>query len=178
MTKMRKKKSSLGPIEYLDPSAATFEFSHCAIFGGGPHVEWNGESMELRWKDYYDDAWSSLPTPTDLQWKAFWLLLEHSGARNWDADYTNPDILDGISWDFKLTAPGLRIESSGSNAYPGSDSFEPLPGSPFDILTTAIGILVGCDPDDLKAPPHPQINLGVPPDVEVDSGDGEEGPLL
>lgn len=154
MTRMRKKKSSLGPIEYLDPSAVTFEFSHCAIFGGGPHVEWNGESMELRWKDYYDDTWCSLPIPTDLQWKAFWLLLEQSGARNWDADYTNPDILDGIGWDFKLTAPGLQIESSGSNAYPGSDSFEPLPGSPFDILTTAIGILVSCDVHTLK-PPRP-----------------------
>jgi hypothetical protein len=175
---MRKKKSSFSGIESHDHSKVTFEFSHCAIFGGGPLIEWDGKKSELRWKDCYGDAWNSLPTPSDLQWKAFWLLLEQSGARNWDTDYSNPNILDGIGWDFKLNAPGLRIASTGSNAYPGSDSFEPLPGFPFDILTTAIGILVGCDPDDLKAPPHPQINLGVPPDVEVDSGDGEEGPLL
>lgn len=68
--------------------------------------------------------------------------------------YSNPNIEDGIGWDFKLTAPGLQIESSGSNAYPGSDSFEPLPGSPFDILTTAIGILVGSDVHTLN-PPRP-----------------------
>ena len=66
--------------------------------------------------------------------------------------YSNPNIEDGIGWDFKLTAPGLQIESSGSNAYPGSDCFEPLPGSPFDILTTAIGILAGCDVHTLKPP--------------------------
>jgi hypothetical protein len=53
---------------------------------------------------------------------------------------------------FKLTAPGLQIETSGSNAYPGSDSFEPLPGSPFDILATAIGIVAGCDVHTLKPP--------------------------
>jgi hypothetical protein len=136
----------------MKPEKATFEFSQCAIFGGGPLIEWDGKKSELRWRDCYGDAWILLPTPTPLQWKAFWLLLEQSGARNWDADYSNPNILDGIGWDFKLTAPGLQIESSGSNAYPGSDSFEPLPGSPFDILTTAIGILVGSEVHTLKPP--------------------------
>ena len=134
------------------PTKVSFEFSHCAIFGGGPLIEWDGKKSELRWRDCYGDAWNSLPTPSDLQWKAFWFLLEQSGARNWDTDYSNPNILDGIGWDFKLTAPGLQIESSGSNAYPGSDSFEPLLGSPFDILTIAIGILVGCDVHTLKPP--------------------------
>ena len=135
-----------------EPTKVSFEFSHYAIFGGGPLIEWNGKKSELRWRDCYGDAWNSLPTPSDLQWKAFWLLLGQSGARNWDTDYSNPNILDGIGWDFKLTAPGLRIETSGSNAYPGSDSFEPLPGSPFDILTTAIGILAGRDVHTLKPP--------------------------
>ena len=175
---MRKKTPRVGSRESCDPFELSFEFSHCAIFGGGPLIEWDGSKSELRWRDYYGDVWNSLPTPSDLQWKAFWFLLEQSGARNWEMTYSNPNIEDGIGWDFKLTAPGLQIESSGSNAYPGSDSFEPLPGSPFDILTTAIGILVGCDPHDLKSPPHPKINPGVPLDVEVDSGDGEEGPLL
>lgn len=66
--------------------------------------------------------------------------------------YSNSNIEDGIGWDFKLTAPGQQIETSGSNAYPGSDSLVPIPGSPFDILTTAIGILAGRDIHDLKAP--------------------------
>jgi len=149
---MRKKKSSLVGLDSYDPSKVTFEFSHCAVFGGGPLIEWDGKKSELRWRDCYGDAWISLPTPTPLQWKAFWLLLEQSGARNWEMTYSNPNIEDGIGWDFKLTGPGLKIESSGSNAYPGSDSFDPLPGSPFDILTIAIGILVGCDVHTLKAP--------------------------
>jgi hypothetical protein len=42
----------------------------------------------------------------------------------------------------------------------------------------AIGILVGQDVHELKAPPHSGINPGVPPEVEVDSDDGEEGPLV
>lgn len=136
----------------MKPERLAFEFSHCAIFGGGPLVEWDGKKSELRWRDCYGDAWISLPAPTPLQWKAFWFLLEQSGVRNWEMAYSNPNIEDGIGWDFKLTAPGLQIETSGSNAYPGSDSFEPLPGSPFDILATAIGILIGCDPRELKAP--------------------------
>lgn len=127
------------------PAKVSFEFSHVAFFGGGPVVEWDGKKSALRWSDAHDATWHALPTPTGLQWKAFWLLLEQSGARHWEMSYSNPDILDGIGWDFKLTAPGLRIESSGSNAYPCSDSYEPLPGSPFDILTTAIGILAGRD---------------------------------
>lgn len=149
---MRKKKSSFSGIESHDHSKVTFEFSNCAIFGGGPLIEWDGKKSELRWRDCFGETWNSLPTPSDLQWKAFWLLLGQSGARNWDTDYSNPNILDGIGWDFKLTASGLRIETSGSNAYPGSNSLVPIPGSPFDILTTAIGILAGRDVHTLKPP--------------------------
>ncbi len=136
----------------MKPERLAFEFSHCAVFGGGPLIEWDGKKSELRWRDCYGDAWITLPAPTQLQWKAFFFLLEQSGARNWEISYSNPNIVDGIGWDFKLTAPGLQIETSGSNAYPGSDSFEPLPGSPFDILATAIGILAGCDIQTLKPP--------------------------
>jgi hypothetical protein len=149
---MRKKIPREGSWESCAPGKLSFEFSHCAIFGGGPCIEWNGKKSELRWRDAYDSTWHPLPTPSDLQWQAFWLLLEQSGVQNWESEYSNPSILDGIGWDFKLTAPGLQIETSGSNAYPGSDSIEPLPGSPFDVLTTAIGILVGCDVHELKAP--------------------------
>ena len=148
---MKKKAPRDGSWESCDPVKLSFEFSHCAIFGGGPLIGWDGKKSELRWRDYYGDAWNSLPTPTPLQWKAFWLLLEQSGARNWEMTYSNPDIEDGIRWDSKLTGPGLRIESSGNNAYPGSDSLEPLPDSPFDILTIAIGILVGRELHTLKA---------------------------
>lgn len=136
----------------MKPERLAFEFSHCAVFGGGPLIEWEGKKSELRWRDFYGDAWITLPAPTQLQWKAFFFLLEQSGARNWEISYSNPNIEDGIGWDFKLTAPGLQIETSGSNAYPSSDSFEPIPGSPFDILATAIGILVGCNVHALKHP--------------------------
>lgn len=153
MKKTRNTKTSLGEICCHAPAKVKFEFSHVAIFGGGPVVKWDGKKSELRWREAYDATWYELPAPSDLQWIAFWLLLEQSGARNWDSDYTNADIFDGIGWDFKFTAPGLRIESSGSNAYPGSDSLEPISVSPFDILTTALGILVGGDVHTLK-PPH------------------------
>lgn len=135
----------------MKPEGVTIEFSYCAIFGGGPNIEWDGSESELRWRECYGDSWISLPTPTPLQWKAFWFLLEQSGVRKWEMSYSNPNIEDGIDWDFKLIALGLRIESSGSNAYPDSDSFKPLPGSPFDILTTALGILVGRELHTLKA---------------------------
>jgi len=174
---MRKKTARESSLESCAPGKLSFEFSHCAIFGGGPFIEWNGKNSELRWREAYDSTWHLLPPPTDIQWKAFWLLVAQSSVRNWEMSYSNPYIMDGIGWDFRLTAPRLQIETSGSNAYPGSDGLGPLPGSPFDILSTAIGILVGCDPHELKVPPLSGHNPGMPQDVEVDSDDNEEGPL-
>lgn len=150
MKKTRNTKTSLGVIYCHAPAKVKFEFSHVAIFGGGPIVQWDGDTFGLRWKEAYEATWHELPAPSELQWKAFWLLLDQSGARNWDSNYANPDIFDGVGWGFKLAAPGLRIESSGSNAYPGSDSFESLTCSPFEILTTAVGILAGGDVHALK----------------------------
>jgi hypothetical protein len=175
---MRKKTPREGSVEFCAPGKLSFEFSHCAIFGGGPSVEWNGKNFELRWRDAYDSAWHPLPTPSDLQWKSFWLLLDQSGVRNWESEYSNEGVMDGTVWEFKLTAPGLQIETSGSNAYPGSDSLEPLPGSPFDILTTAIGILVGCDVHDLKAPPGSSNDCQIAPDSEIDSSGSDADPLV
>ncbi len=171
---MSKEPPREGSLVSCDPSELSFEFSHCAVFGGGPVIQWDGKKSELRWRDCYGDSWIPLASPTSLQWKAFLLLVEHSGAKEWEMSYSNPDIEDGIGWEFKFTAPGLNIQTTGNNAYPGSDSFKPLPGSPFDTLTTAIGILVGCEVHELKAPPHSGINTGLPPNVAVDSGDGEE----
>ena len=145
-----KKKPRIAGVKCPAPAKVSFEFSHVAFFGGGPVVEWDGKNSELRWRDAHDATWHPLPPPTELQWKAFWFLLEQSGVRGWEPSYSNSCIEDGISWDFKFTVPGLQVETSGSNAYPGSDSFEPLPGSPFDILTTAIGILTGGDVHTLK----------------------------
>jgi hypothetical protein len=175
---MRKKTSRPKSREYCSPSKIGFEFSYCAIFGGGPCVEWNGKKSRLRWRDAFSDSWHPLQAPSEIQWKAFWLLLEQSGARSWDKEYSNAGILDGTVWDFKMTAPGLRIATAGNNAYPGSDSFIPTPGSPFDILTVAIGILVGCNPCELKAPPSKRSKPESLPEVEEDHGDGEDEPLL
>jgi hypothetical protein len=148
--RMKKKTPRDGSWKSCNPVELSFEFSYCAIFGGGPCIEWNGKNFELHWRDAYDNTWHPLPTPSDIQWKAFWLLLEQSGVRNWESEYSNEGVMDGTVWEFKLTAPGLRIATAGNNAYPGSDSLVPVPGSPFDILTTAIGILVGCDVHTLK----------------------------
>ena len=173
-----RKKTPLGNSPVIcAPDELSFRFSHCAIFGGGPCIEWNGKSSELRWRDAYDNTWHLLPPPSDIQWKAFWLLIDQSSVRNWEMAYSNPYIMDGIGCGFRLSAPRLQIETSGSNAYPGSDGPGPLPGSPFDILSTAIGILVGCDPHELKVPPLSGHNPGMPQDVKVDSDDNEEGPL-
>ena len=150
--RLMKKTSQDETLKTCAPGELSFEFSYCAIFGGGPCVEWDGKKSELRWSDIHVGIWHALPIPRAIQWKAFWQLIDQSGVRKWDHDYSNPNIMDGIEWDFKLTAPGLKVETTGSNAFPGSDSLVPIPGSPFDILATAIGILIGCDPRELKAP--------------------------
>ncbi|WP_439880726.1 hypothetical protein ACSX1A_16405 [Pontibacter sp. MBLB2868] len=69
------------------------------------------------------------------------ILLEHDkivpieGNKNWDqlmsflksCDWKrryDSDILDGTQWELKLKAPGVNINSYGSNAYP--DNFDEL----------------------------------------------------
>jgi hypothetical protein len=174
-----RKKTPLGSSPIVcAPDELFLKFSHCAIFGGGPCIEWNGKNSELRWRDAYDNTWHLLPPPSEIQWKAFWLLIDQSSVRNWEMAYSNPYIMDGIGWGFRLSAPRLQIETSGSNAYPGSDGPGPLPGSPFDILSTAIGILVGCDPHELKALPGSRNDRQIAPDSEIDSSGSDVDPLV
>ncbi len=168
---MRRKRRRKNSSDSVDPRKVSMQFSHGGVFGGGHWVEWDGKKSELRWRANFGFTCYPLKPPSAIQWKAFWLLVEQAGVKEWDYSYVNPGILDGVGWSFRLKAPGLSIETSGSNAYPGSGSLIPTPSSQFDVLTTAIGILVGCDLDELKAPTDCDSNRGGPSDHERDSGE-------
>ena len=47
------------------------------------------------------------------------LLLDHCGFENWDAEYRDPDVLDGIRWEISIMYDHRPdIVRRGSNAFP------------------------------------------------------------
>ena len=79
-------------------------------------------------------------TPTAEQWRNFWRTLERIGVWTWGPDYYQP-VLDGTSWELKLRRGDRSLSSSGSNAYPGSDTSDP--SREFEAFLRALSRLVG-----------------------------------
>jgi hypothetical protein len=80
------------------------------------------------------------------QWRIFWLTLNHVKVWRWDEVYS-PDciVCDGKSWNLKIKYRGKEIESSGSNAYPGSSRLGFDTKSQFGVFLDAVNILAGTD---------------------------------
>ncbi|HYD47507.1 MAG TPA: hypothetical protein VEB21_04135 [Terriglobales bacterium] len=66
--------------------------------------------------------WKLQPTPD--QWREFWAELDRIDVWHWEANYDNPDILDGTGWRITIAHADRRLATSGSNASPGRDSFD------------------------------------------------------
>ena len=46
-------------------------------------------------------------------------LLDQCGFENWDAEYRDPDILDGVQWKISVVYDHRpELERHGSNAFP------------------------------------------------------------
>ena len=83
-----------------------------------------------------------LSAPTRSQWKAFWILLDRARVWEWNSEYIDDTgICDGGGWMLEISYAGRHIKSGGVNAYPDTRDTNYLPGSPFDVLCTAILML-------------------------------------
>ncbi|HEX7005405.1 MAG TPA: hypothetical protein VF168_14570 [Trueperaceae bacterium] len=60
--------------------------------------------------------------PTERRWRGFWKSLDDLSAWDWERHYENPGALDGTGWHLTVERNGVRLESEGSNAYPGGHS--------------------------------------------------------
>jgi HEAT repeat protein len=70
--------------------------------------------------------------PSISEWETFWGVLDRLHAWDWEPDYVDRGVLDGVQWAFSVTREGRAIRCHGSNAFP--------PG--FRVLQGAINLLV------------------------------------
>ncbi len=72
-----------------------------------------------------------------------WLGL--AKVEKWDAEYAS-ETTAHAGWSFKAYINGQKFKSAGGDTYPNAEEGAGyLPGSPFDILLTALGLIAGGD---------------------------------
>lgn len=111
------------------------------------NFEWNADTQCLQTTDILEILPNQRIQPDRLRWKAFWLLLDRAGVWNWDRSYAPAGDLscDGHYWSIEISRDGRHVNTRGSEAYPGTEERDYREGSPFDILSTAIKVLLSCD---------------------------------
>jgi hypothetical protein len=116
---------------------------------GSAQVELRGDTVVLVRKPW--DARPGTPidsvrtVPTAEAWRDFWEAAREAGVRRWRARYVAEGIVDGSGWSLRIVAPGTRVESNGSNAYPDRHGLEhenEVTGD-FRAFEAAIEALVG-----------------------------------
>lgn len=109
--------------------------------------EWKADAQCLELNDLSDGLPSQMIQPDRLRWKAFWLLLDLAGAWNWKRTYASDEVLscDGHQWSIEISRDGRHLNACGYEAYPGTTEPDYREGSPFDILSTAVKVLLSRD---------------------------------
>ena len=113
----------------------------------GVNIRWRKNGPGLQWQhvSHHEDEWVELPSPSRLTWKAFCLLLDLAKVEKWDAEYPSFTTAH-TGWSFEASISGRLIKTSGGDTYPQCEEGSGyLPGSQFDILLTAMGLLAGND---------------------------------
>ncbi len=61
--------------------------------------------------------------PSEEEWMKFWDKMDNIRVWNWMDNYDCPDVLvdDGSSWNLKIELGDKKVESSGSDYYPGEN---------------------------------------------------------
>lgn len=92
---------------------------------------------------YYDKYF----IPSEEEWKKFWDKMDNIKVWNWKDNYDSPDfvVLDGTSWNLKIELGDKKVESSGSNYYPGENIEEIVPdqSESFKKFLNALRSLIG-----------------------------------
>lgn len=83
--------------------------------------------------------------PTAEEWRGFWAAADSAGVHRWRGRYVDDRIADGTGWGLRLAAPGVRIVTGGSNAYPDRKGrrHSGTPTSAFDAFLQALEELTG-----------------------------------
>ena len=64
---------------------------------------------------------TTIVTPTDADWAAFWTAARRVGLARWPRSCVNTNVVDGSGLSVDITFDGGQITRSAMNAYPRSD---------------------------------------------------------
>jgi hypothetical protein len=137
-----------------EPESFEFHLWSDATETMGVCLRWDRHEQGLQWKPvaFAETAWIQLTRPSRLNWKAFLILLQEAKVATWEAEYAS-ETTAHTGWAFKASIKGSIIETSGGDTYPQSpDGIGYLPGSPFDILLTALDLLIGEEVLQMRPP--------------------------
>lgn len=126
-----------------------FEYSVGGFAVGSGQVELRGDTVVLVRRSW--DARPGTPpdsirtVPSPEAWRAFWKAAVDAGVRRWRSRYVAEGVVDGSGWSLRIVAPGAKVESNGSNAYPDRHGLEHEGEAPseFRAFEAAIETLAG-----------------------------------
>jgi len=86
--------------------------------------------------------------PSPVKWCNFITKLDVIGVWDWETTYNNPGVCDGTQWELEIVIGDRKINSRGSNNYPGivddPECIEFHSSSPqFDAFLSALRNLTG-----------------------------------
>ena len=101
---------------------AKFRFTLGGYHGPCHELDWKHRTLWYRWAEH-SYLWQPAIElwPSAEAWEHFWQAVEDAGLWQWDDNYEDADVLDGIQWSLKLKSQGKSLSSVGSNAFPGCD---------------------------------------------------------
>ena len=126
-----------------------FRYSVGGFAVGSATVELRGDTVVLvrtPWEGLSGTRPDSIRTvPTAEAWRDFWEAAADAGVRRWRSRYEAAGIVDGGGWSLRIVAPGSKVESTGSNAYPDRHGLEHEGEAPseFRAFEAAIATLAG-----------------------------------
>ena len=137
----------------MKPTApVTFE----ARIGG--HLGWSFSASltdnGLEYVEYaeeYTPMAAKILVPSPARWRALRQTLDRLSVWSWNAEYLNPHVRDGTSWEFECEWGDRAIRTGGSNAFPSDPDPRKATHSQnesrrFDAFLRAISQLLGGAP--------------------------------
>jgi len=82
--------------------------------------------------------------PSERKWSNFRKRLDAIGVWQWRPYYDNPYVLDGVQWSLELDYGSRKVQTDGSNWYPGSKDETDMNVTPeFKAFLHALSLLLG-----------------------------------
>lgn len=122
---------------------AKFKFHIGGFWGPNHRLEIHDGTLYYR-----TDDGEQVLEPSAIKWRNFIAKLDAQGVWQWKEYYDNPDVCDGTQWELEIVIGDKRVESGGSNSYPGLVNDPEILDSPesseqFDAFLAALKNLTG-----------------------------------